>query len=268
MNSEKLENAITNIDSKYIEEAIQYDSKNKTVILSSYMKIICKAAAFFLLIACFSSTTVYATASIFRKVVVTEYGIFSEDFWEDWDLAYEEENTEEQVQVEQGEHAVGDDSVNWITKDVEIVNGYATNTYYTYESYEKAIADFELDAWFEKIPGNVETITAVLSETPDFTEKSVDAVYAYGKGSFWIYESTITGNAGMAYGVSLDNTGNIRQYTNKNGYIYTLVDEKRDEQITTYVMILYGEYRGFISFSNLTEREIHTLLDQICINQQ
>lgn len=50
----------------------------------------------------------------------------------------------------------------------------------------------------------------------------------------------------------------------KSGNIYTKVDGDVNDKVVSYVIIYYDHYTGYISFEDLTEEEIHEVLD--CVN--
>lgn len=213
---------------------------------------------------------VYAAGSIIKEVFITEHSIFTgnPDYVDDEVVAVSEES----VTAENVQHEDGNDSVNWISKDVEIVNGYATNTSYAYKDYETALQDSGLDNWFHTPYENAENVFYVVTETEDFVERCIDAGFVYGTGSFFVSESVMTGNIAedVTTSIKLANTNNKRDYTSASGQVFTLVDEITEDgtnkRVRTFVMIAYGDYSGYISFENLEDEEIHKILDTVELN--
>lgn len=228
------------------------------------------AAAIILAVLCVTPVGIYATNLIIDKVFVTEHTISvgNPDYVDDEALY----NHSEEVETEDLGYEEGDESVNWLTKRVEVVNGYATNTYYTYEDYATALMDAKLDNWFNKTYENADSVTYVITETPDTVTYDVTVWYPYSNGTFHFSESVMTGNIAddMAYSLSLRNTGNKRNYVSPiSGIEFSLVDEVTEDEegdrVRTYVVIAYGKYHGYICFENLTEEEIHEILDTVVI---
>ncbi len=228
------------------------------------------AAAIILAVLCVTPVGVYATNLIIEKVFVTEHTISvgNPEYVVDEDIY----NHSEEVEVSDLGYEEGDESVNWLTKRVNVVNGYATNTYYTYADYATALLDAKLDNWFNKTYENAESVTYVITETSDTVTYDVTVWYPYGDGTFHFSESIMTGNVAedMAYSLSLRNTGNKRDYISPISDIeFTLVDEitedEDSERVRTYVVIAYDEYHGYICFEDLTEDEIHEILDTVVI---
>lgn len=229
-----------------------------------------RVAAVVIAILCVGSVGVYAANYILKKAIVTDHtlSVGNPDYIDDGAIA----SPEDAVTTENMGHEEGDETVNWITKDVQVVNGYATNTYYAYGDYETALLDSGLDNWFNTVYENDENVIYCVTETEDVMYYSIDAIFNYGRGTFSICESVITGNIAedMAYSVSLQNTHNKRMYTSESGQEFTLVDEiiedENGEHITTYVVIAYGDYYGSISFKNLTDDDIYQILDTVKIH--
>jgi hypothetical protein len=63
----------------------------------------------------------------------------------------------------------------------------------------------------------------------------------------------------------LANTSNKREYKTKDGTAFTLVDEKHDDETRTFVMIACDEFSGYIMFENLTDPQIHKILDTVIL---
>ncbi len=226
-----------------------------------------KVAVAVIAVICMGSVVVYAASSIVKEVFITKHSISvgNPDYVDDEAIT----DAEEPVTTENARHEEGNESVNWVSKDTEVVNGYATNTYYTYKDYETALKDSGLDNWFNMVYENEEDVIYAVTETEDFVERCINASFVYGEGSFFVREGIMTGNLAedLATSLKLANTNNKRDYTSASGQIFTLVDEITEDgivkRVRTYVMIVYGDYDGYICFENLKDEEIYKILDTL-----
>lgn len=224
-----------------------------------------KVAAVLLGVALASPLAIYAAEVFKNKVTVTDHAVSvgNPDYIIDEAIA----EPLEDIPVEKVDHVEGDDTVNWLYKDVEKHNEVNIVTSYTYETYEQALADANMANWFSKsYELNGYAYYSIL-EFGENIEYSIDAEFKYNQGVFSITNSRMTGNVAddMAYSIGLSNTGNIRNYTSPSGMEFTLVDETTEDEdgkvVKTYVIISYDDYNGFIEFVNLSEEEIHQILD-------
>ena len=144
--------------------------------------------------------------------------------------------------------------------------GYKTKTteYDTYEEAYKAVGfGVMLDGKYELI-GKVETS---VTNGSDIKYVSISAEYSYGNGTFLTSFSKMTGNVASdaAHVIQLANTSNKREYKTKGGTEFTLVDEKRNDETRTFVMIACDDFSGYIMFENLTDAQIHKILDSVIL---
>ncbi len=256
------------LNRKIITESMKSTGKGKKKLIYGFAKVAVAVIALVVV----APTVVIAAEQIVEKYFVTEHTISTgnPEYVDDASIATAAAE-EEEVTVEQLEDEEGNSSVNWTSKHVECVNGFATNTYYDYEYYETGIADSGLDNWFNT---TYKTRSAyyVLIETDDYTVKSVSAEFAYHDGTFCVEQSVMSGNviSDCANSIALQNTGNVRTYESISGKQFKLVDEIRKngdtETVTTYVMIAYDQYFGYLSFKGLSETDIYEILDTVCIN--
>lgn len=229
-----------------------------------------RVAVIIIAIICMGSVGVYAANHIIKKVFITDHSISvgKPEYVDDAKIALPEKD----VTTENVEHKEGDENVKWISKDVQVVNGYASNTYYEYKDYETALLDAELDNWFHISYENAENVSYVVTETEDTLERCINVSFVYGEGSFFVCEEIMTGNIAedTAHSIKLGNTNNKRDYTSASGQVFTLVDQITDdgteEKTTTFVMVAYDDYFGYISFENLKDEEIHKILDTVEIH--
>lgn len=234
----------------------------------SFVSQIPKAAAILLAIGCMAPVGVYATSYLVNNILVTEHGISvgQTEYVDDAQLAqpWEEVKTEEVSNVQGGPND------KWSEKKVEKV-GSATNTYYTYETYETALEETGMDNWFNTAHTGDGYVTYVLTEDADFEMMEIGAYFYPDEEHekvFSISESKYPGAdyAEVTHSLAIQKTGNKRTYTSVSGKEYVLVDEMAgDQKGTTYVVIAYGEYFGHLSFSNMSEEEIHQILDTVVI---
>lgn len=222
---------------------------------------IATAAAAVLAVICITPLGVYATNQIINKVFIAENSISvgNPEFVDD--EAINEDIGD--VEVEYVSSEEGDDSVNWNSKEVQIVNGYATNTYYRYDDYATAILDSKLDNWFSVNYEKYQFVTYCITETDSYKDESIDAQFLYNEGTVTLYQSKMSGNVAedMTFSVPVEQTTNVRTYTSTvTGSVFTLVDDVNGD---TYVMINYDNYYGFLQFSNLSDEEIHKILDTV-----
>ncbi len=229
-----------------------------------------KVAAIILAFLFISAAGVYAAGKL-MKVFVYDKGLSTgnQEYVSDDDFTYENED----IKVENVSHDEAGQSDRWISKDVQVLSGTITNTYYNYDNYEWAMEDSGLDVWLSKVPGEISSVVYVNSVDGQNVEDCVDSIFKLGEGQVYVSESRFTGNyaSDVAHNIVLENTKNVRTYKSSTGNEFTLVDEVRDEDgyemITTYVMISYGDYTGFVSFNNISEKEIHTVLDTIKLGE-
>lgn len=216
---------------------------------------------------CMSSVGVYAASLVIKNVFITDHAISvgNPEYVDDAAIA----SPEEDVTIENVGHEEGSENVKWLSKDVQIVNGFATNTYYEYKDYETALLDAELDNWFQTSYKNAENAIYVVTQTEDTLEECIEVNFLYGEGRFHVCEERMTGNIAedVAHSIKLKNTNNKRDYTAASGQVFTLVDEITDDgeeqKTTTFVMVAYDDYFGYISFENLKDEEIHKILDTV-----
>lgn len=248
------------INKKILEE-VEHRKKSRMLLSLSRVAVIIIAIIFM------GSVGVYASNHIFKKGFVTEHSVSvgNPDYVDDAAIV----SSEESVVTESVGHEEGNKNVRWISKDVQTVNGYATNTYYAYKDYETAVLDSGLDNWFNKSYENAEDVIYVVTETEDTVIHCINANFLYGEGNFYIDEEIMSGNIAedAAHSVCLQNTNNERTYTSASGQAFTLVDEitANDNQKKTiiFVMVAYDDYFGYISFENLKDKEIHKILDTV-----
>lgn len=159
-----------------------------------------------------------------------------------------------------------DDAVNW-TPFVQ------TNhvTEYRYTDYYTAA----LDAGFERLFSENykgETFYYIYEHRDtDGKERepadlSITGNYAYGNGSFTLNQ--YPGNAETtSFAVITNETGNNREYVSSSGFLFALTDD-RDEsgQTRTHTLVQCDGYYLTLTFTGMSEDEIHAVLETVRLN--
>ncbi len=266
MYRESFEDALTNIDDGFIEEAIKFDKKSRITPLAGSKAQVVKAAAAAVTTFAVLGLSVYAATVVLRKVEVQEHSISvgNTEYVDDAAIASMLENIDKEPGENKVDHVDGDSSVNWVSKDVSRIGSTVENTRYTYKSMDKALKDYPLAGWVGNVPGEETSVVITLTKMDGFNETSIDAFLSYESGTIGVCCSKATGNIAedAAYSIALSNTSNTREYKADDGTVYTLVDQVKDVT-KTYVLISYDGYDGSISFEGLTEAQIHSVLDKL-----
>jgi hypothetical protein len=226
-----------------------------------------KAAAIVLAILVIGTGTVYAAGYIYNKIIVTDHGVSigNEEYIIDEELAkpVEYAPVEEVATQEPGE---GD---QWLSMKKEKVSGQFFNTYYTYPDYQTAIGDTRFESLFTELPGKEQgvfdsVIYSITEEDGDVISYSLDACFDLEDKIFCTHQ--MMADEGFteddAFGVSMQQTGNVRTYLSGSGTEFTLVDDLEREQYTI-VLIFREKDLGYLSFQGFSEEEIHHILDLV-----
>lgn len=173
----------------------------------------------------------------------------------------------------------GTENDKWLYMEEVQLSNSIKNTFYYYDDYQKAIEDSGLDKWFnaefevcyEGYYGG--DVRYCIVDWDDYHSYEVQGTLKYNDGYFHVNESRAEGNVAedYAYTVPISNRDNVREYVNKAGVGFALVDSSRtmsdgEELISTVVVIRYGLYSGSIEFYNLSEEEIHEILDTLTVS--
>lgn len=169
----------------------------------------------------------------------------------------------------------------WISKEETRV-GSIKGVTYEYSDYKTAMEESGLDNWFTTeyetcyegaCGGNV-----VYRQSKDsfFQVYDISATLKYKDGYFKVTEMKFKGSVAedYYYSISIDEMENPREYVNKAGAGFALVDNTKTvegekgsvEEESTVVIIRYGMYCGSLEFYNLSEKEIHQVLDTLTIS--
>lgn len=252
------------LNAKIIAQSRQKQGKAKKNIVMQLPKV----AAIVIALGCITPIGVYATDYLINNVFVTEHGISvgQTEYVDDAELA----KPWEEVEVEPVSNEQGGPNDKWSEKKVEKI-GSVTNTYYTYETYETALEESGLDNWFNTTYEGDGYVTYVHLKDADFEQMEIGAFFYVGEKMFSVSEIKRPGVNHMegTHSLALAKTGNKRTYTAKSGKEYVLVDETAGEhEGTTYVVIAYGEYFGYLSFDAMTDEEIHQILDTVVVPKE
>ena len=168
-------------------------------------------------------------------------------------------------------HEEGTEDTNWISKEDIVLSNGVKNTRYRYDNYKLALEDAGFDDWFNadyEIAYNV-TRTIVDMGSRYVPETSIDAGFKY-KGYFFsimMEEWTENNVDDMAFSIPMTNADNVRNYVNKQGIEYELVDSHPEENKTeTHILIYNRDFVGDICFENMDDALIHEILDQTAIS--
>lgn len=282
MKKEVLENALSQVDDYFMEEALEYgkNKNGKIVVFSAFGRF---AAAMVLLVGITGLGTL-AYEKLIKDVKVEDGMAYVGDY------AYwvTDEPLEGEEHIHDPEYEVisitkGDETTGWLEKKVEKAipeedgcNKDDKRTTYTYATYEEAAAFLKLEKRFTNLPGKELRILAVDARFGSgFHMYTVNGLYQYNKGSFYIYQLGFSNNVDFAedafYEACITDIENERKYRNKNGVEFTLVDGIAFETVDdfciggktkiTSVIICTDDNFGEIRFSGLKDSEIHEILD-------
>ncbi|MBR3056887.1 MAG: hypothetical protein IKG93_02865 [Clostridiales bacterium] len=267
MDKEQIEKMLSQIDDEYIAETVTYQQHSLIRKVPPSVRVFARIAAAVLAVLAASTLTAYATIQLIRNVTVRKEVLYvgNGDDIDDAITAPEETTFAYDIL----EDTDGDQSVNWIHRRVEVIDNEYKTTRYQYNDYSKALADHELDRWFNEIPGKVENIEVGLTEDHEMLMYySIDIAAHIGDGRYYLSE-TKTPNYDQerhTYMQFLDDMSNERTYKSKSGQTYTIVDDHRDDgRDLSFVMISYDYYYGVLTCENLTDEQIHEILDALII---
>ena len=163
----------------------------------------------------------------------------------------------------------GGEGDKWTHMKTEKVSGTYVNTSYYYDSYELAIEDSGFDNWLTE-SYELSDPACYCETTADYlTEamKSLDANFTSGGKAFAVHMNNNTKDQAddMAYTIKMYQTDNFRTYTSASGLEFDLVDDIGSERasVITYTIIKTDGYTGSLEFLDMTEDEIHAILDKV-----
>ncbi len=244
--------------------------------------MITKVAAVVLGIALATPVVAFAAEQIKEYIKVREAYIYDDSVAmgnPEYMIPEDTSTTEEEITTETLGRVEGTADDNWLYMEEVQLSNSVKNTFYYYDDYQAAIEDSELDKWFntdyevcyEGYFGGDARYCIV--DWDDYHSYEVQATLKYKEGYFHVNESRAEGNVAedYAFTVPISNRDNVREYVNKVGIGFVLVDSTRtmgdgEELKSTVVIIRYGLYSGSIQFYNLSEEEIHEILDTVIVS--
>lgn len=252
-----------------------------------------KAAAI-LLVLSLSGGSAYAAVSYFRNTDHFKYGIETAE--DSVETKTETSSQFSDVQLPDKESDVkvlstetGDRNTSWISKEIRQETNYVYEsddgvswkestpdvqiiTQYKYANYATAGREHNLPALFSKTYTQDGTITLEeyrhQSENEAFS-KNLQGDYQYEGGHFsvnmtkdcdWDGQDSIS-----AVITSTEPVKNQREYTASSGYSFKLSDDTELGTLRTTTLISYNEYNIILSFFDLSDEEIHEILDSVII---
>ena len=238
-----------------------------------------KVAVAFLAIAITMPVAVYAAEQIIeiRNAYITKDSVSMGNMEYVPDEVQEPET--EPVRKSKGK-VMGTAEDKWISKEETRVGSIKSVTY-EYADYKTALEESGLENWFTTeyetyyegaYGGNV---TYKEAKASFFKLYEICATLKYKKGCFkvteWKFEGSVAED--YFYTIPLDEMENPREYVNKAGAGFALVDNIKTvegekgpiEEESTVVIIRYGMYCGSLEFYDLSEKEIHQILDTLTI---
>lgn len=255
---------------------------------------IIKAAACILFLS-ISGGTAYAAVQHVRNVKHTEYGLEAGNVKHETtdennaSLMTTEKLPEKEAKVKVITTEQGNEDTAWITKEVRQREdiGYASDdginwsedkyiteeTEYSYKDYSTACKDKDIAELFTasyEQNGNVTVTQAREIEQEALDQIELVAGFKYKNGEFQVRESKDMAwddNTEKAYTAitSTEGATNQREYTSVEGYTFKLCDDKETGAVRTSTILSYDEYNVLFSFTNLSDQEIHEILDTISI---
>lgn len=187
--------------------------------------------------------------------------------------------TEEEVTSTELEFVEGTSDDKWLRKREVQLSNSVKNTFYYYVDYKTAVEDSGLDNWFSVEYETSDNdyfggdISHCVIDAGDHFTYDINGSLKYNNGFFYVSEGKKEGNVAEDYAhiVPIPNRENVREYVNKAGAGFTLVDSRNTmndgvEMVSTVVVIRYGMYSGSLEFYNLSEEEIHEILDTLTIS--
>lgn len=253
-----------------------------------------KAAALLLALG-FSGGVVHGASEYFRNVEHMKYGLATNNKnidTEDVNNSIENNKlTEDNEEIQIISTEKGGDDVLWETKEVrqETSFGYISDdsiewkedtpdivdiTEYSYKDYSKAIKDTGFTGLFTKSFEQVgdSIYTQYRRRVNDTNDRdNLISNFKYSNGSFKVDESRVLDWDGteldtVVISSSSEGVKNQREYISKNGHMFKLSDDNETGKLRTTVLVSYDEYTAIITFFDLSDNEIHEILDTITIH--
>lgn len=226
-----------------------------------------KAAALALALLAIGAGTVYAGSRIFNKVTVLEHEI---SVGEPLNLSWEDLRDSAEPDVGQIiSHEEGGPNDRWMEKEVVVFEA-SLSTDYKYVSYDKAMGDVIFANLFREPLESSDNAGYHVREFDGDTIYRLNATFRYQNGSVDLNEFLKIGKAEgksssedmfLSAIFTFEPLKNTRTYVSKAGTEFTLADLS----YKTYAIVSVDQHVITLSFKNLTEEEIHQVLDLIVL---
>lgn len=153
-----------------------------------------------------------------------------------------------------------DDKIDW--KNEKVVDRY---TQYSYDSYYAAAEDNNYEKVFgTDYVGNVDyQMVEHLNQDAD-PDYSISGKFRFGNGTFTL-EQTKEQVENTNFTLITNQVIDEYEYVSSSGYAYKLVDDKIKGKTRTSVVIPCEKYRLVLTFTEMSEDEIHEVLENIKI---
>lgn len=276
-----LEESFANIDDKYIVEALDYKKEKGRVISFPHSRgTLSKAAAIFLIVLCVGTVSTVVAASV-KKLFFTEHTAYVGELDFDPEEAskglYDEDIEEnDSFYMDVDEVVYGDATVQWSIK-WKLSHEDLVEYEYDYDTYEAAVTDGEFHKWFDTLPGEQRRVYIGTQnfEIEEAKKKFIrlNAGYCYKGKMYYIEQQKWLGDDDFFISF-YDNKQNEREYINKAGIKFMLVDDVREgfapgeKYIYTDTIILDGNIKGRVLFENMSEEDIHEVLEHFTANNE
>lgn len=161
-----------------------------------------------------------------------------------------------------------DDGESWKVGKLE----EGTLTRYIYKDYVAACKENGFINLFTKTYGQAEDViySEYQYEEVETEHHVIESNFQYKGGKFKVEESMEQDNGieerNMVV-ITGEKVTNQREYVSENGYTFQLSDDTSLGEVRTTTLLSFDEYDVVISFTNLTDEEIHEVLDTISIEK-
>jgi len=169
-------------------------------------------------------------------------------------------------------HAISVGNTDYVDDDAIAsmdINETASPEYKTkyeyYDTYDEAVKKSGMGLKFSRDYKLSEKVSYSVTSSSDYTTRYLTAWFIYGDGNFCVVRNVASGNIvdNAAYSVRIGQASNQRSYESSTGVTYELVDGDSNGETATFVMISYDKEYGYIQFFNLSDTQIHEILDSI-----
>lgn len=152
-----------------------------------------------------------------------------------------------------------DNAVDWTTETV-----MDQVTEYQYKDYATAVEDIGFENVFQKqYSGSVSYYETKHQDTDAGTDCCLNGDFSYGDGTFTLSQSKVENSENMVYEVLTGETSNERDYVSPNGIRFPLSDDTSTGKTRTTTAVMGKHHQVILSFTDLTEAEIHQILDSV-----